>query len=1768
MDSIKINITLPKASEIKKDLDSLLNQIRKNSNVKLDLDTKQFENSVNQINQLLRNVKAQMSSLGGAENLFVASGMKEANDQIERQNKLLKEQRNIREGIIKTSTTIGLNSEGDRVLVKELERVRDEYGQIIDRVTTYNRETGKISDVLETTTDEVEKQQKAYERLEESVAKVKDSLQNKLNQSMANQGFTGISDDVFKDFQLRINDLDIETTTQEIRELQRELTNLGNSDSQIIRLQNAISRHEASIVSLKDKYKDLVPENELAVANARLNELRRTLEEIQSGDFFTNKQISNTLNEATNSMRELGNATRNAKDHFGEIAKRVGLFDIAYDTVNMIQDAFKNGVQSVIDMNTALSDLNKVVPLSNAQLEQMRDSAVQMGEALGRSAVDIAQAQAEFGRMTKDTNEINELVRSATIGANTMGGVSSDEVAKGLTTIMSSLNIEASKSIDIINSLNEVQNNFTISSKDLMDGLAEVGSVAETAGLSLDELNGYMTAIQQSTGKTGDSIGTSLNSILSRLYRTGRGGMEASGQSENALASVGVALRDANGEFRKAGDVLDDLNKVWGTLSETQQIYTAQQIAGTTQFNELVSLMQNYDTAVKATETSIDSLGSAEKENEIYLQSIQGRMESLTATMQGFFFNFIDSDLIKGGISALQGLVSVLDGLQNTFGSLGLTVGVLSTTFMAFTNNPLRQLADDMVKHKTTIGGLSESLRNIKTAVTEAGVGMSGVKKATAGLSAGFQAIGNSAIVAQVKVVALQTALSVGLSFAIAGIIAGLTKLVDWLVVTDKEARELNENLTSSIQQTSNTVAQAEEMLSKRKALESEIANTGDTERRVELEGELLEIERQLAGILPSSATGFDEQGNAISQNNDIIQEQINLKKEQMEIDALALLKNNQNIGAQIENAQKLKDEYEAMKLAILNNDGKYEATTTERINGRDVETTTVINIDEEDLKKKNEEILNLNTTIAEVSQGIETLKKRGWSDGEIASIYPVEAINEYNKSLEENNKLTKENTKAKEENAKVGAVSTVNEDTVKKYSEAINGLDKVQSLINSINEEQGITPTILSELAKEYPELGANISDVAEVQKFLNEEIQRQTDLANESYTAMVETDNNFYDNKFLKNEEWMNQIRKSLVDMGMASEDAYNLDLKQFDNLQHLKRYAMDTLGDGVEKWLSQYIDVSADGYDIDFNNFKSVGEAKLKILNALDAEVQKLTNNLAGVAKLEGIANNRANLFPEYGADGMFARRIQDETEKQRIAINSQLSELNKVRQELNTRLPDFNLNLTKGFVSGIGGISSIGGSGSGSGSKSATEKSIADIENTVDLYYQTKNAIQKLNNALEQNQALMENSKDEERIKYLRQEIDLLNQKKVALDNNRKVMQQELAELRKQLDLRNFSFGADGQITNYSQRLGFLEQWANSAVGEEKESRQNNVKYTVELIKEYTDLLLDEIPSVTNEIQELGNQVYETNEEIKDLYMEKLEAVGDVEGQITDLISKQAEERIEAEKKVLEEALEADRKRLESRRKALEEEQKIFNDAYEEENYQAELNEQRNKLLEIQNEIDQLQFASDQASIQKVRELTLAYEDQRQVINDMIRENQNEATNERFEQEMELIDKEIEARENYYDQAVESLDRKLEEYLSPENLTNLVSEAMSSGMINVLGQTESLNDAMLKMYADTETGVANINLQYSNWLETLESIKGAMTDVNFLMTNAGLGNAIDPKTIPKTTTPTNVSLGDIIINGNADSSILPEIQNMMNRQRDEIYKTMAKKLSGGI
>jgi TP901 family phage tail tape measure protein len=77
--------------------------------------------------------------------------------------------------------------------------------------------------------------------------------------------------------------------------------------------------------------------------------------------------------------------------------------------------------------------------------------------------------------------------------------------------------------------------------------------------------------------------------------------------------NVGISIKDQNGQLKEMDDILDEMGAKWQTLSKDQQMALAQSVAGVRQYNQLMTLMNNWDYMQENVQVARNSDGELQK---------------------------------------------------------------------------------------------------------------------------------------------------------------------------------------------------------------------------------------------------------------------------------------------------------------------------------------------------------------------------------------------------------------------------------------------------------------------------------------------------------------------------------------------------------------------------------------------------------------------------------------------------------------------------------------------------------------------------------------------------------------------------------------------------------------------------------------------------------------------------------------------------------------------------------------------------------------------------------------------------------------------------------------------------------------------------------------------------------------------------------------------------------------------------------------------------
>ena len=410
-------------------------------------------------------------------------------------------------------------------------------------------------------------------------------------------------------------------------------------------------------------------------------------------------------------------------------------YSIANALIYGTQNAIKDMVANVRELDAAQTELRKVTDLSGKSLAKFTDQAYEVGSKVAKTGTEIVQASTEFAKMGKDPQtalRLSELasrfqnIADTEIDAATSAKfINSQLKAFGDTKSLQKFTGDFEKAEHVIDATNEVANNFAVGTNDLQNALTKAGSAMSVAGNSFEQTIGMVTAGTEIMVGQPAKVGRGLRSIAINISKLA----QENEYFEAANGKVKVALQDSNGEMRSTYDIMNDLGKVWGNLNETEQTSIATTLAGKTQFEVFANLMKNWGSAVEATNKAMNSQGSSIRENEKYLDSIEGKIQAFQSAWEQLSYHVMSSDFIKGVIDLGTDLIKILDTLVQKIGTVPTLLGLLGTAFGAM---KLGKLASNFLGITNAIEGAAEATNAMTTAAEAAGgaKGIGGLSKA------------------------------------------------------------------------------------------------------------------------------------------------------------------------------------------------------------------------------------------------------------------------------------------------------------------------------------------------------------------------------------------------------------------------------------------------------------------------------------------------------------------------------------------------------------------------------------------------------------------------------------------------------------------------------------------------------------------------------------------------------------------------------------------------------------------------------------------------------------------------------------------------------------------------------------------------------------------------------------------------------------------------------------------------------------------------------
>lgn len=266
---------------------------------------------------------------------------------------------------------------------------------------------------------------------------------------------------------------------------------------------------------------------------------------------------------------------------------RVLAFGASTALIGGVAKAFKDVAVATIEVEKAITDINRVLEVSGASISQFSSSLFEISKNTAVTFAQAAEAATEFSRQGLGVEETLKRTEDALILVR-LAGVSSTKAVEDLTAAVNGFSKESLTSSQILNKVVAVEQAFAVSAKDLTEALSRTGQAAQEAGVSFDQLNALVSAAQEQTARGGAVIGNALKTIFTRLQRS---------ETLDSLQEFNIAVRDVEGNLLPAVQVLKNFASAYKTLNQETRAYLSEQIAGVFQVNILKGVVNDLNSA-------------------------------------------------------------------------------------------------------------------------------------------------------------------------------------------------------------------------------------------------------------------------------------------------------------------------------------------------------------------------------------------------------------------------------------------------------------------------------------------------------------------------------------------------------------------------------------------------------------------------------------------------------------------------------------------------------------------------------------------------------------------------------------------------------------------------------------------------------------------------------------------------------------------------------------------------------------------------------------------------------------------------------------------------------------------------------------------------------------------------------------------------------------------------------------------------------------------
>lgn len=478
--------------------------------------------------------------------------------------------------------------------------------------------------------------------------------------------------------QLQALENELGNVSQKLTEYKKkfqESTSTTNESTNLRNLVTTINKYEETLNNL-DKRQDL---------KKRLYDIRDAAE-AQSKPFNV---LSNEFAELKIDMENAGIAAETLGQKLSRLFKEHFQTAIAMAGVAMVKQGLREVYNNVLELDTAVTELKKVSKMTGDEMNEYLDRTATNARELGANISDLVNSTADWKRLGYTDKDSEELARVSALMANVGDQIDNATTASSyLISTMQGFGLVADDAEHLLDCMNQIANTEPVSMNDLGIIMQKSSAAMSAAGNTYQETLSLAAAVN-GVLQDSEASGTYLKT-LSMYLRASKTDAENAGIATDGMASsvselrselkqlAGVDIMKDDNTFKSTYQIMKELSEVWKDLSDTTQANITELIAGKRGGQSTSALLNNFSVAEDAMKQALNSSGSAMRENQTYMDSLQAKLNQLDSAFQKFSTDLMKSDIPKFFVDLATVFVDGADSAVKFAGALPTLTAAIS----------------------------------------------------------------------------------------------------------------------------------------------------------------------------------------------------------------------------------------------------------------------------------------------------------------------------------------------------------------------------------------------------------------------------------------------------------------------------------------------------------------------------------------------------------------------------------------------------------------------------------------------------------------------------------------------------------------------------------------------------------------------------------------------------------------------------------------------------------------------------------------------------------------------------------------------------------------------------------------------------------------------------------------------------------------------------------------------------------------------------------